>query len=113
MRSLHRPWFIAALAFLILGFGRGLTSSFGVFYVALLDTFGWSRAITAGVFSVVQIVDAIISPVVGHLLDRFGAKKIVAAGCVLLAFGLILSSRIHSLWEFYFYFGVVCALGLS
>jgi MFS family permease len=113
MRSPHRPWFIAALAFLILGFGRGLTSSFGVFYVALLDTFGWSRAITAGVFSVVQIVDAIISPVVGHLLDRFGPKKVVGTGCALLAVGLFLSSRIHSLWEFYLYFGLVCALGLS
>ena len=113
MRSLHRPWFIAALAFLILGFGRGLTSSFGVFYVALLDSFGWSRAVTAGVFSAVQIVDAIVSPVVGHLLDRFGPKKVAATGCALLAAGLFLSSRITSLWEFYLYFGLVCALGFS
>lgn len=113
MRSLARPWFIAALAFVILGFARGLNSSFGVFYVALLDSYGWSRAITAGVFSAVQIVDAIISPVVGHLLDRFGPKKIAAAGCALLAAGLFLSSRIQSLWEFYLYFGLVCGLGLS
>jgi MFS transporter, OFA family, oxalate/formate antiporter len=113
MRSLSRPWAIAALAFITLGFSRGLNSSFGVFYVALLDAFGWSRAITAGVFSVVLIVDACISPVVGHLLDRFGPKKIVAAGCVLLAAGLLLSSRIDSLWEFYLFFGLVSALGLS
>jgi MFS transporter, OFA family, oxalate/formate antiporter len=113
MRSLARPWFIAALAFVILGFARGLNASFGVFYVALLDSYGWSRAITAGVFSAVQIVDAIISPVVGHLLDRFGPKKIVAAGCALLAAGLFLSSRIQSLWEFYLYFGLICGLGLS
>src|SRR2546422_1607252 len=113
MRSLSRPWAIAALVFVTLGFGRGLHSSFGVFYVALLDAFGWSRAITAGVFSVVLIVDAVISPVVGHLLDRFGPKKIVGAGCLLLAAGLALSSRIHSLWEFYFFFGLVSALGLS
>ncbi len=113
MRSLSRPWAIAALAFITLGFSRGINSSFGVFYVALLDAFGWSRAITAGVFSVVLIVDACISPVVGHLLDRFGPKKIVGAGCVLLAAGLALSSRIQSLWEFYIFFGLVSALGLS
>ncbi len=113
MRSLPRPWAIAALAFVTLGFSRGINSSFGVFYVALLDTFGWSRAITAGVFSVVLIVDAVISPVVGHLLDRFGPKKTVGAGCVLLALGLFLSSRISTLWEFYFFFGLVSALGLS
>ncbi|MGH7766267.1 MAG: MFS transporter [Candidatus Binatia bacterium] len=113
MPSLSRPWVIAAVAFITMGFSRGLNSSFGVFYVALLDTYGWSRAITAGVFSVLLIVDACISPVVGHLLDRFGAKKIVGAGCVLLATGLLLSSRIDSLWEFYAYFGLVAALGLS
>ncbi|HEY2989580.1 MAG TPA: MFS transporter [Candidatus Binatia bacterium] len=113
MRSLSRPWAIAALVFVTLGFGRGLHSSFGVFYVALLDAFGWSRAVTAGAFSVVLIVDAVISPIVGHLLDRFGPKKIVGAGCLLLASGLLLSSRIHSLWEFYLYFGLVSALGLS
>jgi MFS family permease len=113
MRSLSRPWAIAALAFITLGFSRGLNSSFGVFYIALLDAFGWNRAITAGVFSVVLIVDACISPIVGHLLDRFGPKKIVGGGCVLLASGLLLSSRIGSLWEFYIFFGVVSALGLS
>jgi len=113
MPPFSRPWVIAALAFITMGFSRGLNSSFGVFYVALLDDFGWSRAITAGVFSVVLIVDACISPVVGHLLDRFGPKKIVGVGCVLLALGLLLSSRIQSLWEFYIYFGLVAALGLS
>jgi len=113
MRSLSRPWAIAAVAFITMGFSRGLNSSFGVLYVALLDAYGWSRAITAGVFSVLLIVDACVSPVVGHLLDRFGAKKIVGAGCVLLASGLLLSSRIENLWEFYIYFGLVAALGLS
>ena len=36
-------WLVAAIAFIVLGFSRGIHSSFGVFNVALLDTFGWSR----------------------------------------------------------------------
>lgn len=113
MRSISKPWIIAGLAFAILGFARGLHSSFGVFYVALLDTFGWSRGATAGVFSLVLVVDAALSPVVGHLLDRFGVKKVVGSGCLFLVVGLLLSSRIESLWEFYFFFGLVAALGLT
>ena len=62
MRFSPTPWLVATLAFVILGFTRGLHSSFGVFYVALLDTFGWSRGATAGVFSMVLTVDAILSP---------------------------------------------------
>jgi MFS family permease len=113
MRLLPKPWRIAALAFVILGFSRGLHSSFGVFYVALLDTFHWSRGATAGVFSMVLTVDAILSPVVGHLLDRYGTKKIAAAGCLALAAGLFLSSSIHSLWQLYIFFGLFAAIGIT
>src|SRR5215467_11519912 len=113
MRFSPTPWLVAALAFIILGFTRGLHSSFGVFYVALLDNFGWSRGATAGVFSMVLTVDAILSPVVGHLLDRYGTKNIAAVGCLALATGLLLSSSIHSLWQLYIFFGLVAAIGIT
>lgn len=113
MRLSPTPWFIAALAFIILGFTRGLHSSFGVFYVALLDNFSWSRGATAGVFSLVLGVDAVLSPVVGTLLDRFGTKRIVLMGCLILAAGLFLSSTIDTLWEFYIFFGLVSAIGIT
>jgi len=113
MRFSPTPWLVATLAFVILGFTRGLLSSFGVFYVALLDTFGWSRGATAGVFSMVLTVDAILSPVVGYLLDRFGTKKIVCSGCFILALGLLLSSTIDSLWQLYIFFGLISAVGIT
>src|SRR5678815_5980598 len=93
MRFSPTPWLVASLAFIVLGFSRGIHSSFGVFNVALLDTFGWSRGATAGVFSIVLTVDAILSPLVGYLLDRYGSKKISIAGCVALVLGLFLSSQ--------------------
>lgn len=113
MRVFPTPWLIAALGFLILGLSRGIHSSFGVFYVALLDNFGWSRGVTAGVFSLVLFVDAALSPVVGHLLDRHGPKRIVAWGALLLALGLFLSSEISRLWQLYLFFGLVAAFGLT
>ena len=70
MRFSPTPWLVASIAFIVLGISRGLHSSFGVFNVALLDTFGWSRGATGGIFSIVLTVDALLSPVVGHLLDR-------------------------------------------
>ena len=113
MRLTPTAWLIAALSFIVLGFSRGLHSSFGVFYVALLDTFHWSRGATAGVFSVVLTMDAILSPVVGHLLDRYGPKKIAGFGCLALASGLFLSSYIQNLWQFYMFFGLISALGFT
>jgi MFS family permease len=113
MRISPTPWFVAGVAFVVLGFSRGIHSSFGVFNVALLDTFGWSRGATAGIFSVVLVVDALLSPVVGHLLDRFGTKKISIAGCLALVIGLYLSSRVTDLWQLYICFGLILAVGFS
>jgi MFS family permease len=79
----------------------------------LLDHFNWSRGATAGVFSLVLVVDAVLSPVVGYLLDRFGTKNITCAGCLFLAAGLFLSSTIQSLWQFYIFFGLVAAVGIT
>ena len=98
---------------MIFGFGRGIHTSFGVFYVTLLEKFGWSRGTTAGVYSMNLIVDAILSPIVGYLLDRYGPKRIVGIGCLILASGLLLSSQIASLWEFFIFYGLVSAVGLS
>ena len=113
MSSSSRPWFIAGIAFVVLGFSRGMHSSFGVFNVALIDTFGWSRGATAGIFSIVLAVDAMLSPVVGHLLDRYGTKKIAIAGCLALALGLFLSSQVSALWQLYICFGIILAVGFT
>ena len=113
MRLSPNPWLVAALAFVVLGFSRGLHSSFGVFNVALLDSFNWSRGATAGIFSVVLTIDAMLSPVAGYLLDRYGAKKIVLAGCLTLALGLFLSSQVSELWHLYICFGLITAFGFT
>ena len=113
MPSSRKSWFIAGLAFIVLGFSRGLHSSFGVFNVALLESFGWSRGATAGIFSVVLTVDAVLSPVVGYLLDRYGPKKVVVTGCVALMMGFFFSARVTELWQLYLYFGLVVAIGIT
>jgi MFS family permease len=113
MRFSPTPWLIAAFAFVVLGFSRGLHSSFGVFNVALLDSFGWTRGATAGIFSIVLAVDALLSPAAGYLLDRFGTRIIAIAGCLTLAVGLFLSSQVSVLWELYICFGLVLATGFT
>jgi MFS family permease len=113
MRFSPTPWLVAGVACVVLGFSRGIHTSFGVFNVALLDAFGWSRGATAGIFSVLLIVDALLSPVVGYLLDRFGTKKIAAAGCLAIVAGLFLSSKVTDLWQLYICFGVILAVGFT
>ncbi|WP_446831821.1 MFS transporter [Candidatus Foliamicus sp.] len=52
----------------------------GVVTVPLGEAFGWSRAEVAFSFTVATFTSASLSPLVGWLLDRFGARPLVIAG---------------------------------
>lgn len=72
------------------GIGFGLTGlafySFGVFVLPLMTSFGWSRAQASAGSSALIIGTAITAPIIGTIIDRFGARR-VALLCV---FGVVL-----------------------
>jgi len=111
--STLRRYGLVALAFLHIGVGRGLHGTFGVFFVAMLDTFGWSRAVTAGAISLAIIFEGACLPFVGGLIDRIGGRKTLIGGGLVLAAGLSLASTISSIWQFYFWIGIVSAFGIA
>jgi len=108
-----RRYGLVALAFLHIGVGRGLHGTFGVFFVAMLDTFGWSRATTAGAISLAIIFEGVCLPWAGGLIDRIGGRKTLISGGLVLCAGLLFASTISSLWQFYFWIGIVCAVGIA
>ncbi|MGH7854577.1 MAG: MFS transporter [Candidatus Binatia bacterium] len=108
-----RRYGLVALAFLHIGVGRGLHGTFGVFFVAMLDAFGWSRATTAGAISLAIIFEGACLPWVGGLIDRFGGRRTLMFGGLVLFVGLGFASTISSLWQFYFWIGIVSAAGIA
>lgn len=106
-------WVIVGLGALSTAFWMGILTSFSVFFVALLDEFHWSRGGAAGVQSMALLTYTIMAPVVGSLIDRFGPKRTILPGIILLCVGLTLCSQIHSLLTFYIFYGVVVAAGFA
>lgn len=96
-----------------MGFNRGIRGSYAVFYVALFRAFGWSRGVTATALSVSVLVEGISMPLAGSLVDRWGSRKTLVLGGLLLAAGLAFSGTVASLWQLYLWVGVVTALGLG
>src|SRR5574341_1147858 len=111
--STMRRYGLVALAFLHIGVGRGLHGTFGVFFVAMLDAFGWSRATTAGAISLAIIFEGACLPWAGGLIDRIGGRKTLMFGGLVLAVGLGFASTITSIWHLYFWIGIVSAAGIA
>ncbi|NIQ39865.1 MAG: MFS transporter [Proteobacteria bacterium] len=110
---LYYGWVIVGVSLLSMAFWVGIRSTFSVFYVALLEEFPWSRGETAGIQSTVFLTYMIMAPVVGGLIDRFGPRRIIAPGILLLALGLILSAYVNSLFQFYFFYGILMGTGIT
>jgi sugar phosphate permease len=98
---------------LALGLTYSVMYSFSVFYVALLEEFGWGRGEAAGVYSVFMILTGVGALGAGALADRFGPGRVIACGAIFLATGLLICSRVSELWHFYLSFGILAGLGVS
>jgi MFS family permease len=87
-----------------------MMQSFGAYVAILSEERGWSKTALSGAAALHQMETALLGPVLGWLLDRFGPRFFVRAGVVVFGLGLIALSRIESLPGFYAAF-VVIALG--
>jgi MFS family permease len=104
-------WIVVGAVWVTLAIASGLYFSFPIFFVALLEEFGWSRGATAAAFSIASIVQGLLSPVVGTLVDRLGPRRVMLGGAAVLGAGCALSSRVDSLWSLYLIVGVLTAAG--
>ncbi len=104
---------IVAVTFVSLMLLYGAWYSFSVFLVALLKEFGWSRALVSGVFSTFLAVHSVLAPLVGWLLSRFGPRKLILGGSLIMGLGLASAAETTEWWHLYIAFGGVAAVGVT
>ena len=89
-----------------------LNMAFGAYVAVLVEERGWSKTALAGAAALKSTESAILGPLLGWMLDRFGAQGLIRAGIVMFGVGFMLLSRIDTLGGFYAAF-VILALGSS
>ncbi len=112
---LYYGWIIVGVAFVSNVIAYALRYSFSIFYVAILEDFGWTREACALAFSINLIVYAMSAPVVGGLVDRFGIRRVVPCGAIFLGLALAGCSRINGIGQLYVVIALTafgsCAVG--
>uniref|UniRef100_UPI002028143F MFS transporter n=1 Tax=Actinotalea sp. C106 TaxID=2908644 RepID=UPI002028143F len=75
--------------------------AFAVFLVPMRQDLGTSLAVLTGAFSMALAISGGLAPVVGRVLDRFGARPVMTLGSVLGACALLAWSQAQSVAQLY------------
>lgn len=103
-------WIITLVGLVIVTLVYGCKLCFGTLFGSLVEEFGWSRAMVTSIFSISILVQALLQPMGGALLDRFGPRKMLALGGILMGLSLVVFGMAHSLWSIYLSYGVLFSL---
>jgi len=101
-RNVFYGWWVVLACFFI-GFYIGGTIFYGftAFFEPIRREFGWTYTQISLAASLRGLEMGIFAPFVGFLADRFGSRKLILWGTILVGFGLILLSLTRSLTMFY------------
>ena len=102
MKKPYYGWIIALSAMTVLFISNGITiSGIRVFDSALLEDFGWSRGALAFRDFLTFAIAGLLGPFAGGLADRYGVKRLMVVGALLLVGLMFAYSRLQSTLDLY------------
>ena len=112
MKRSYYGWLVVAAVFCATGVTVGTGQyAFGVFVKPLEGEFGWTRTQINAVLSL-SAVAAFSGPIVGRILDRVGARLVMAFSLSLLGLSYALRPLMTEVWHWYA-LGILQALAVS
>jgi MFS family permease len=111
--SIFYGWWIVGAVFLISTYIAGvIIYGFTAVFEPIAREFDWSYAQVSFAASIRGMESSLLAPVIGLLFDRFGPRRLLFTGGIIIGLGLLLLSRVNSLATFYCVF-VLIAVGIS
>ena len=108
IRGMFPGWFMAGLGALLMALGSApLVRSLPIWNPVLRNAFGWTAGQMSLAFSMAHVQEGSLGPVVGLLIEKFGARRMVFIGLIILGSGFVLFSQIRELWQLYVVFFIM------
>lgn len=111
--KLFYGWIAALVGMALVFSAANIQYIFGVFVKPLADDFGWSRAAISGCVSGRSIVSCLCAPFVGSWSDKYGPRKFILFGVVLVGLSYLLAARTNSIWELYLSLSILTGIGTT
>ncbi|MBI4303264.1 MAG: MFS transporter [Chloroflexi bacterium] len=106
-------WYVVGACLLITLYTSGVVYfGFTSIFEPLAEEFGWSYAQISVAASLRGLEVGLLAPLVGLLVDRWGPRRLVFIGSILVSVGFLLLGRVSSLVMFYGAFALL-AIGMS
>ncbi len=78
----------------------------GVFIIPMQEELGWSRATISLGFTIGSMTGSATTFIIGSLLDRYGARVIVASTGIIIAGAMLGLAAMDQPWQFWVLFGI-------
>jgi MFS family permease len=104
---------VVGAAFSVLFVVYSIQFSFGTFVDDIATDTGWSETRLQLIFAIYIFTYSALSAVTGVFTDRFGPRRVVAIGAVLLTAGYTIWASAPNIWVAFLGLGVIAPLGMS
>jgi predicted MFS family arabinose efflux permease len=102
-------WRQVVASAMLLGVMGIMTAGYGMFSVPLAQEFKPSRMLLMLAITVMSIVTAILSPILGNMMDRVSLKRLMALGAVSVTTGFVALSFTTSIYQVLIVYGLFMA----
>ncbi len=106
-RRVHYAWVMVACSMVIVGASAGVRWSFGVLIVPMSEHFGWDPGASSFAYFVVFISGIPMTMAGGWYTDKHGIRVMLPVGVAVFTLGMVLTSTVTDIYQFYFFFGVL------
>lgn len=106
-------WWVVFASFMIHIVADGITYSFGIFLVALIDEFNADRGYASLIPSILVGITLGSGPIASSFVNKYGCRTVTILGAIIAAGGLALSMFATSITYLFFSVGVCTGFGFG
>ncbi len=107
------PWIVVWLCFATLAIVMSARQSVSIMTAEWASTLGWSKTFIGSGQSVALVVIAIVAPISGNIVDRYGPRTVMAAGLLLMTLGFGLFAIFPTAPVYLIAYGLVAGIGFG